>query len=64
MKELLKTLSDIDAAAQVRADYTKTIALLNALKSGEVTLDEVVMTDDGWRVDQPSDDADPETDET
>ena len=64
MKELLKTLSDIDTAAQVRADYTKTIALLNALKDGEVTLDEVVMTDDGWRVEQPSDDADSETEET
>jgi hypothetical protein len=31
-------------------DYQKTLALLRALKSGTVSLDNVTMTNDGWTV--------------
>ncbi len=33
---------------QVASDYQKTLALLRALKAGNVSLDNVTMTDDGW----------------
>jgi hypothetical protein len=61
--EFLKTLSDMDRAAQVRLDYDKTLALLVALKSGAVTLDQVTLIDGGWSVTavpqaEPSDEAD------
>jgi hypothetical protein len=54
--ELLRELETINALAAVRADYTKTLALLRALKAGAVALDQVRMTSDGWQVgeqDQP-----------
>lgn len=50
MDELLKELETINALASVRADYTKTLALLRALKAGAVALDQVRMTADGWQV--------------
>jgi len=50
MDELLRELAEIQATAQVRSDYAKTLALLRALKAGEITLDNVTMTADGWSV--------------
>jgi hypothetical protein len=48
--EFLKTLSEMDRAAQVKLDYDKTLALLVALKSGAVALDQVTLIDGGWSV--------------
>lgn len=38
----------INRQHQLQADYEKTLALLHALKAGEVTLDQVTMRADGW----------------
>lgn len=50
MDELLQELNEINAAAQVRMDYAKTLALLRALKSGRVSLDSVTLIEGGWSV--------------
>ena len=50
MDELLRELNEINAVANLRADYAKTLALVRALKSGDVKLDEVMLTADGWQV--------------
>lgn len=50
MDEFLKQLNEINAVSQLRSDYAKTIALLRALKSGSVGLDNVTLTADGWQV--------------
>lgn len=39
--------------AQVQADYGKTLVLLAALKAGEITLDEVSLTEGGWTLVDP-----------
>jgi hypothetical protein len=46
--ELLQELAVIEADSQTLCNYTKTLALLRALKAGTVSLDNVTMTDDGW----------------
>jgi hypothetical protein len=48
--DLLQELNEIHAAADLRCNYDKTLALLRALKAGSVTLDNVTMTDNGWSV--------------
>jgi hypothetical protein len=48
--ELLREINEINAVANLRADYAKTLALLRALKSGRVLLDEVTLEGDGWSV--------------
>lgn len=48
--ELLKELDDLNALAQVRNNYSKTLALLRALKAGKVSLEDVRLTADGWQV--------------
>lgn len=35
---------------QVKADYQKTLALLRALKAGQVSLDQVTLTENGWNL--------------
>lgn len=50
MDELLKELNDINALAQIRADYAKTLVLLRVLKEGRVSLDDVTLVDGGWTV--------------
>lgn len=51
MDELLRQLADIDAVSTLRCDYTKTLALLRALKAGSVSLDDVtLLADGGWTV--------------
>lgn len=47
---LLDTLNEIQSTSQLRADYLKTLALLAALKSGEITLDRIEMVETGWRL--------------
>ena len=46
MDAFLKELNDLE----VRSNYAKTIALLRVLKAGEIGLDQVTLTDDGWQV--------------
>lgn len=50
MDELLQELAVIDADSQTLRNYTKSLALLRALKAGTVSLDNVTMTDVGWSV--------------
>ena len=50
MDELLQELAVIEADSQTLCNYTKTLALLHALKAGTVSLDNVTMTADGWTV--------------
>lgn len=52
MDELLKTLEAMNALANAELNYKKTVALLRALKAGQVMLDQVTLTDDGWQVTQ------------
>jgi hypothetical protein len=47
MTKFDETCSEISRRHQLQADYEKTIALLHALKAGEVALDQVTMTPDG-----------------
>lgn len=37
----------------LRIDHAKTIALLMALKAGEVSLDEIEVSEDGWKLVEP-----------
>ncbi len=46
--------SMIDRVHKAEANYQKTLTLVQALKSGEVTLDCVALTDDGWQVRAPA----------
>lgn len=48
MDELLQELAVIEADSQTLCNYTKTLALLRALKAGTVSLDNVTLTGDGW----------------
>lgn len=50
MDEFKRLLADIHQRHQVAADYQKTLALLRALKSGAVSIDQIAMTADGWQV--------------
>ena len=50
MNRLLKELSDMDALAVANLNYAKSLALLRALQAGEIQLDQVTMTSDGWTV--------------
>lgn len=38
----------IEAEHKLAQDYAKTLTLLRALKTGNVSLDQVVLTFDGW----------------
>ncbi len=46
----MQELNAIQNASTLSCDYRKTLALLRALKTGTVSLDNVTMTDDGWTV--------------
>ena len=48
--DFLKELEELNATSMLRNDYTKTLALLRALKAGKVSLEQVTMTADGWQV--------------
>ena len=50
MDELLREINEINAVANLRADYSKTMALLRALKAGKVSLEDVVLDGNGWSV--------------
>ena len=59
MDELLREMNEINAVANLRADYAKTLALLRALKGGRVFLEQVALAADGWQINaiQPADNA-------
>ena len=50
MDDFLKELEELNATSALRNDYTKTLALLRAMKAGKVSLEQVTMTADGWQV--------------
>ena len=47
---ILEKLNEIDRMQQLQADWNKSLVLIRALKAGEVTLDEVTLTENGWEV--------------
>ena len=62
MDELLQELAVIEANSQTLCSYTKTLALLRALKAGTVSLDNVTMTAGGWTVAEVEPPAEPAED--
>ena len=50
MDELLQELAVIESNSRALCNYTKTLALLRALKAGTVLLGNVTMAGDGWTV--------------
>ena len=50
MKAFVDKLNEIARQHSLAADYAKTLELLRALKAGEVTIDQVTLTDNGWNV--------------
>ena len=62
MDRFLKELKDMDALASTNLNYGKTLALLRAMKAGEVDIDQVTMLDDGWQI-MPVEQPQPPSDE-
>jgi hypothetical protein len=58
--ELLKRLSEMDQLAMVQLNYQKTLALLAAMKAGQVGIEDVVLTEGGWTVSSQPAEATPE----
>ena len=50
MNDFLNELATLDQLATARNDFAKSLALVRALKSGAVKLDDVTLTADGWQV--------------
>ena len=50
MEEFLKRLSEMDQLAQFKLNYEKTLALLAAMKAGQVDIEDVVLVEGGWTV--------------
>lgn len=50
MDELRLKLAVLHAVAPVRLEHSKTIALLYALKAGDVTLDQLTLDGETWQV--------------
>ena len=50
MDRLLKEMKDMNDLANVKLNYDKTLALLRAMKAGEVSIDQVTMLEDGWQI--------------
>lgn len=50
MQRLLRELDQIQQLHVLKADYEKSLALLAALKAGEVSLDQVTLVANGWQV--------------
>ena len=50
MREFLQQLAAMDQAAQHKLNYEKTLALLAAMKAGQVQLDDVQLIEGGWTV--------------
>lgn len=50
MNELNQKLAAIDTAHRAAANFEKSVALLSAIKAGTVTLDQVELVADGWRL--------------
>lgn len=62
MDNLMRELNEIQAATALQCNYSKTLALLRALKAGAVSLDNVTMTNDGWTVAEVEPPAEPAED--
>ena len=50
MEKFLAELQRIEQLATSQNNWAKTMALLHALKAGDVSLDNVTLTADGWKV--------------
>ena len=46
----MQRCAEINALNMLRNDYQKTLLLLRALKAGSITLDQVLLIADGWRL--------------
>ncbi|MEY2874365.1 MAG: hypothetical protein RLZZ373_1736 [Pseudomonadota bacterium] len=49
MTNLGQRCKDIEALFLEKQEHAKTLALLRALKAGEVSLDDIELVDGGWR---------------
>jgi len=67
--EFLRRLAEMDQLAMVQLNYQKTLALLAAMKAGQVDIDDVTLTEGGWTVsnqqpEQPAEEAPEPTEQT
>lgn len=53
MERLVRELNQIKRIHDTQADYEKSLVLLGALKTGEVSLDQVTLVENGWTVNEP-----------
>ena len=52
MQALLKELNQIQAVADLQRELSKTVAVLRALKSGEIGLENLTIDGDNWKVEE------------
>jgi hypothetical protein len=52
VEKLLERLNVEHAHRTLALDHAKTLILLRALKAGEITIEDVVLTADGWHLNQ------------
>jgi hypothetical protein len=53
MKEFLRRLDEMHRSATTQLDYAKTLELLRALKSGQLSIENVAVNETGWNVVEP-----------
>ena len=53
MKSLLKELNQIQQIADLQREISKAVAVLRALKSGEIGLEHLTIDGDNWKVEEP-----------
>lgn len=52
MQTLLNELNQIQAVADLQRELSKTVAVLRALKSGEIVLENLTIEGDEWKVEE------------
>lgn len=50
LNEFMALMNSIHARHSLASDYEKSVALLKALKAGQVSLDQVIITGDTWQI--------------
>ena len=53
MNDLRQRLGEIHALHALRSDYLKTLALLQALQAGDIGLDQIRVSAEGWQLAEP-----------
>lgn len=47
---VLETINAVGQLHQARADFEKTLVLIQGLKTGQITLEEIQLVEGGWRI--------------